>query len=84
MFHFRLNMLLETFLIKNETFVLSEIYSEDKILIKISAVFILPLAPKMAVRYSAVHTDFNIHPLKEYFVPSFKAKISIPVCELSG
>lgn len=46
MFHFRLNMLLETFLIENETFVSSEIYSEDKILIKISAVSILPLVSK--------------------------------------
>jgi len=39
-------MLPETFLIGNETFLSSEIPSDDKILIKISAVSILPLVPK--------------------------------------
>lgn len=46
MFHFRLNMLPETFLIGNETFLSSEIPSDDKILIKISAISIFAFSPK--------------------------------------
>lgn len=92
MFHSRLKMLLETFILKDETFVSFKLHTEKQSVSDIQ--HILPFLllrnihelPFATQFHKTLALPYRLQPpsLKETVVPAFSANSSMPVCETSG